>query len=134
LSLSWERKLRRKEYSKEREQRYLIKRSELEESLEEVFDRQTLLTLYDMLNTGKLKQVMGVVSAGKESRVYHGVGGNGEEFAVKIYLISSAEFRLESLPLVGEGVLTRSKTLRTEQQHLGHGVSRRKRGEVPSSP
>ncbi len=100
MSLSWERKLRRKEYSKEREQRYLIKRSELDESLEEVFDRQTLLTLYDMLNTGKLKQVMGVVSAGKESRVYHGVGGKGEEFAVKIYLISSAEFRRNRLQYV----------------------------------
>jgi serine/threonine-protein kinase RIO1 len=58
--LSWEKKLRRKEYTKEREQRYLIKRSELDESLEEVFDRQTLLTLYDMLNTWKLKQVMGL--------------------------------------------------------------------------
>jgi RIO kinase 1 len=100
LSLSWEKKLRRKEYTKEREQRYLIKRSELDESLEEVFDRQTLLTLYDMLNTGKLKQVMGVVSAGKESRVYHGVGGNGEEFAVKIYLVSSAEFRRNRLQYV----------------------------------
>ena len=100
LALSWEKKLRQREFTKEREQRYLIRRSELDESLEEVFDRQTLLTLYDMLNTGRLKRVMGVVSAGKESRVYHGLGGSGEELAVKIYLISSAEFRRNRLQYV----------------------------------
>ncbi|MEM4280575.1 MAG: serine protein kinase RIO [Candidatus Caldarchaeum sp.] len=95
-----ERKLRQKEYRKDREQRYLIKRSELDESLEEVFDRQTLMTIYDMLNTGKLREVMGVVCAGKESRIYHGLDGAGAEVAVKIYLVSSAEFRRNRLQYV----------------------------------
>ncbi|MEM4329474.1 MAG: hypothetical protein QXI50_07470, partial [Candidatus Caldarchaeum sp.] len=79
-----EKKVARREFMREREQRYLEKRSELDESLEEVFDRQTLMSLYDMLNTKKLKEVRGVVSSGKESRVYHGLGWNGEEYAVKI--------------------------------------------------
>ncbi len=95
-----EKKLRQKEYLKEREQRYLLKRSELDESLEEVFDRQTLMTLYEMLNTGKLKEISGVVSAGKESRIYYGIYGNGEEVAVKIYLVLSAEFRRNRLQYV----------------------------------
>lgn len=95
-----EKKLRQKEYRKERQQRYLVKRSELDESLEEVFDQRTLLSLYDLLNTGKLRQVMGVISAGKESRVYHGVAGDGSETAVKIYLVSSAEFRRNRLQYV----------------------------------
>jgi len=38
-------------------------------------------------------ELKGVVSAGKESRVYWGKGFNGEDLAVKIYLTSSAEFR-----------------------------------------
>jgi len=95
-----EKKVARREFMREREQRYLEKRSELDESLEEVFDRQTLMSLYDMLNTKKLKEVRGVVSSGKESRVYHGLGWNGEEYAVKIYLVSSAEFRRNRLPYV----------------------------------
>ncbi|MEM1953131.1 MAG: serine protein kinase RIO [Candidatus Caldarchaeum sp.] len=95
-----EKKLRQKEYRKERQQRYLIKRSELDESLEEVFDQKTLLSLYDLLNTGKLRQVMGVISAGKESRVYHGISGDGVEAAVKIYLVSSAEFKRNRLQYV----------------------------------
>ncbi|MEM3021047.1 MAG: serine protein kinase RIO [Candidatus Caldarchaeum sp.] len=95
-----EKKVARREFVREREQRYLEKRSELDESLEEVFDRQTLMSLYEMLNTKKLKEVRGVVSSGKESRVYHGLGWNGEEYAVKIYLVSSAEFRRNRLQYV----------------------------------
>ncbi|MCS6770002.1 MAG: serine protein kinase RIO [Candidatus Caldarchaeum sp.] len=95
-----EKKVGRREFLKDREQRYLERRSELDESLEEVFDRQTLMTLYEMLNAKKLKEVRGVVSSGKESRVYHGLGWNGEEFAVKIYLVSSAEFRRNRLQYV----------------------------------
>ncbi len=95
-----EERLRQREYRKERMQRYLEKRSELDESLEEVFDQRTLLALYDLLNTGRLREVMGVISAGKESRVYHGVAGDGSETAVKIYLTSSAEFRRNRLQYV----------------------------------
>ncbi|MCS7110102.1 MAG: serine protein kinase RIO [Candidatus Caldarchaeum sp.] len=97
-----EKRLRQKEFEKEKRQRYLEKRSELDESLEEVFDQRTLLNLYDLLNTGKLREVMGVVSAGKESRVYHGVTGDGTEAAVKIYLVSSAEFKRHRLQYVVE--------------------------------
>lgn len=88
-----ERKLRAREYRYEREQRYLRKRSELDEVLEEVFDRQTLMTIYDLMNRGRIKDFYGVVSAGKESRIYYAEGGGGERLAVKIYLITSAEFR-----------------------------------------
>lgn len=82
-----------REYRYEREQRYLRKRSELNEVLEEVFDQQTLMTLYELMNRGLIKDFYGVVSAGKESRIYYAEGGGGEALAVKIYLITSAEFR-----------------------------------------
>jgi RIO kinase 1 len=45
------------------------------------------------LNSGVLYEVHGVVSAGKEARVYWGKNKEGKELAVKIYLTASAEFK-----------------------------------------
>jgi len=89
----YEKKLRRREFRYEKEQRYLRKRSELDDVLEEVFDRQTLMTIYELMNRKAIKEFYGVVSAGKESRIYLAKGGEGEDIAVKIYLVTSAEFR-----------------------------------------
>ncbi len=96
----WDQRLRRKEFKREREQRYLEKRSEHDEVLEEVFDRRTLLTIYDLMNTHQISEMGGVISAGKESRVYYAIGGDGAELAVKIYLITSAEFKRNRLQYV----------------------------------
>ncbi len=51
------------------------------------------MTILKILNTGKLKEITGVVKAGKESRVYHGLAPDGMEVAVKIFLTTSAIFR-----------------------------------------
>ncbi|MBS7633352.1 serine protein kinase RIO [Candidatus Bathyarchaeota archaeon] len=69
------------------------KRSEEYEALEEVFDRSTLMIIYDFMNKGVIDEIHGVVSAGKESRVYWAKNAEGKELAVKIYLTVSAEFR-----------------------------------------
>jgi len=69
------------------------KRSEEYEALEEVFDRSTLMVIYDFLNKGTINEIYGVVKAGKESRVYWGKDKQGNELAIKIYLTVSAEFR-----------------------------------------
>ena len=61
-------------------------------SVEEVFDKSTLMVIYDLLNKGVLDEIHGVVNAGKEARVYWGKNREGKELAVKIYLTSSAEF------------------------------------------
>jgi RIO kinase 1 len=62
-------------------------------TLEEVFDKTTLMIVYDLLNSGYLDEVNGVVSAGKEARVYAGRTRDKQDIAVKIYLTSSAEFK-----------------------------------------
>jgi len=62
-------------------------------TIEEVFDNSTRMVLYHFLSSGVLNEVNGVVSAGKEARVYWGKTKAGEERAVKIYLTSSAEFK-----------------------------------------
>jgi RIO kinase 1 len=86
-------KLSKKEREYETEQLMKEKRSEEYEVLEEVFDRSTLMVIYDFLNKGVINEIYGVVKAGKESRVYWGKDVEGKELAIKIYLTVSAEFR-----------------------------------------
>jgi len=69
------------------------KRSEEYEVLEEVFDRSTLMVIYDFLNKGTINEIHGVVKAGKEARIYWGKDKQGNELAIKIYLTVSAEFK-----------------------------------------
>ena len=86
-------KLKAREERYDRERRVRVKWSEHTETLEEVFDRRTIMTVLHMLNTGKLKELHGVIKSGKESRVYHGLDSDDKEVAVKIYLTTSAIFR-----------------------------------------
>jgi len=62
-------------------------------TLEEVFDQATRMVVYRFMTEGILDEVHGVVSAGKEARVYWGKNKEGKDLAVKIYLTSSAEFK-----------------------------------------
>ncbi len=86
----------------EKESRYLVKRSEDFQVIEEVFDKPTRLTLYDLMNAGYIRHLNGVVSAGKESRVYWGVTSKGEDVAVKIYLTTSVEFKKRMIYISGD--------------------------------
>ncbi len=63
------------------------------ETVEEVWDSQTLLAAYEVMRRLRLDRFAGVVSAGKEARVYRAIGRDGREYAVKIYLTVTAEFR-----------------------------------------
>ncbi len=93
-------KLLRREKRYETEQLMKEKRSEEYEVLEEVFDRSTLMTIYDFLNKGVIDEIHGVVKAGKESRIYWAKDKAGNELAVKIYLTVSAEFKRGKLPYI----------------------------------
>ncbi len=62
-------------------------------TVEEVFDQATRMVVFDLMNSGILHELNGVVSSGKEARVYWGTTKDGVDLAVKIYLTSSAEFK-----------------------------------------
>jgi RIO kinase 1 len=62
-------------------------------TVEEVFDQATRMIVFDLMNAGRLNELNGVVSSGKEARVYWGTTKEGKDLAVKIYLTSSAEFK-----------------------------------------
>jgi RIO kinase 1 len=87
------RRLERRERRYETEQLLKEKRSEEYEVLEEVFDKSTLMTIYEFLNKGTIDEIHGVVKAGKEARIYWGKDREGRELAIKIYLTISADFK-----------------------------------------
>ena len=85
----------------EKRDRMLIKdRSSERAVLEEVFDKSTLMTIYDFMNKHIIDEIFGVVKAGKEARVYWGKDFEGKEIAIKIYLTVSAEFKRGKLPYI----------------------------------
>ena len=77
----------------ERESRFLRKDSDQRKVLEEVFDQATLLAIEQLRARKDLRELNGVVSAGKEARVYFGEVEDGGPVAVKIYLTSASDFR-----------------------------------------
>lgn len=95
-----EKQLLKKEKTYEIEQLMKEKRSEEYEVLEEVFDRSTLMTIYDFLNKGVIDRIYGVVKEGKEARIYWGKDKADKELAIKIYLTISAEFKKGKLPYI----------------------------------
>lgn len=76
-----------------RKQRMLDKISDEYEVREEVFDKHTLMALYTLMNKGYIDEFYGVVSTGKEARVFSAVDKYGNPIAVKIFLTWTSEFR-----------------------------------------
>ena len=73
--------------------RQRIKDKDLLETVEEVFDSFTLESLYHVMRKVRLRKLYGVVNAGKEARIYRATDYNGREYAVKIYLTFTSEFK-----------------------------------------
>jgi len=59
----------------------------------EVFDRLTLETLYKLAKMGYVNQLQGAISTGKEANVFKGVDDQGNFVAVKIYRVSTSDFK-----------------------------------------
>ena len=70
-----------------------IKDKDLFETVEEVFDRATVLALIRLKQRLVIAKISGVVSAGKEARVYVGRDYEGNYLAIKIYLTATMEFK-----------------------------------------
>ena len=59
----------------------------------EVLDKPTVMTLYKMITDHVIAYVNGSVSAGKESVVFWGVADDNSDVALKIYLVSTSNFK-----------------------------------------
>ena len=87
--------------------RVILKNEEERAVFEEVFDRRTLMTLYSMANKGSFSFLNGVISSGKEARVYWGVTNEKKDVAVKIYLVASSDFKKRAQYVIGDPRFTR---------------------------
>ena len=63
------------------------------QTVDEVFDKQTLMTLYDMMTSGIIDSVRFPISTGKEGNVFYAEGEDGEPLALKIFRTSTATFK-----------------------------------------
>ncbi len=77
----------------DREGEHVRRDADQRKVMEEVFDRATRLAVEELVSRKDLRDLKGVVSAGKEARVYLGEGQDGSPVAVKIYLTTSSEFK-----------------------------------------
>ena len=82
--------------------RVILKNEEERSVFEEVFDRRTLMVLYDLANADAFSYLNGVISSGKEARVYWGVKADGTDVAVKIYLVASSDYKKRLIYVEGD--------------------------------
>ena len=68
----------------------------------EVLDKPTVMTLYKMISDHIIAYVNGSVSAGKESVLFWGVDENDVNVALKIYLVSTANFKKREPYILGD--------------------------------
>ncbi len=59
----------------------------------EVFDRKTLMTIYDLMTSGYIDTVHYPISTGKEGNVFYVTDADGDEFALKIFRTSTSTFK-----------------------------------------
>lgn len=70
--------------------------------INEVLDKPTVMTLYKMISDHVIAYVNGSVSAGKESLLFWGVDENELNVALKIYLVSTSNFKKREPYIVGD--------------------------------
>ncbi|NNL58135.1 MAG: serine protein kinase RIO, partial [Nitrosopumilus sp.] len=70
--------------------------------INEVLDKPTVMTLYKMITDHIIAYVNGSVSAGKESVLFWAVDDNEKNVALKIYLVSTSNFKKREPYILGD--------------------------------
>jgi len=70
--------------------------------INEVLDKPTVMTLYKMIKDHIIAYVNGSVSAGKESVLFWGVDDDDIDVALKIYLVSTSNFKKREPYILGD--------------------------------
>ena len=70
--------------------------------MNEVLDKPTVMTLYKMITDHIIAYVNGSVSAGKESVLFWGVDEKDASVALKIYLVSTSNFKKRAPYILGD--------------------------------
>lgn len=70
--------------------------------VDEVFDKQTLMTLYDLMTNGVIESVQYPISTGKEGNVFLAKDSDGDDLALKIFRTSTSTFKRISKYIEGD--------------------------------
>ncbi len=70
-----------------------VRDADTRKAYQEVFDADTVSTLFKLMESGYIKELENVISTGKEANVFRAVDRTGDFVAVKIYRINTSEFR-----------------------------------------
>lgn len=68
----------------------------------QVLDKSTVFTLYEMINAKIIAYVNGIVRAGKESVLFWAVDPHGKDVALKVYLTSTSNFKKRAPYILGD--------------------------------
>ena len=101
LSKKLESKIDKKLFSKSR-RKHLEDGFKKGKVVNEVLDKPTVMTLYKMITDHIIAYVNGAVSAGKESVLFWGVDENDVSVALKIYLVSTSNFKKREPYILGD--------------------------------
>jgi len=77
--------------------------------INEVLDKKTIMTLYQMIKEKIISYVNGPVSAGKESVLFWAVNKDERDVALKIYLVTTSSFKKRAPYIIGDPRFTKIK-------------------------
>ena len=75
----------------------------------EVLDKPTIMELYNLIKSHLISYINGVVKAGKESVVFWAKSEDEKDLALKVYLVSTSNFKKRSPYLIGDPRFSRIK-------------------------
>ena len=77
--------------------------------INEVLDKETIFTLYDLIKSSVISYVNGTIKAGKESVLFWAVDNNEKDIALKVYLVSTSNFKRRAPYILGDPRFSRIK-------------------------
>lgn len=77
--------------------------------MDDVLDKTTIMTLSKLINSGIISYVNGIVGSGKESKMYWAMDPDGNDVALKIYLVTASTFKKRLPYLVDDPRFSRIK-------------------------
>jgi RIO kinase 1 len=72
------------------------------QTVDEVFDRQTLMTIYGFMTSGVIESVRYPIATGKEGNVFYATDADGDPLALKIFRTSTSTFKRVSRYIEGD--------------------------------
>lgn len=75
----------------------------------EVLDKPTVMELYNLIKSNIIAYINGVIKAGKESVVFWAKSENEKDIALKVYLVTTSNFKKRSPYLIGDPRFSRIK-------------------------